>query len=277
MNAGAEGARTIERPESAYVWGSFDAARQLYEMAGADEAKVDEMASAAADIRDSILNRMWSPDMRMFLAGTSYGALSGPSSNGRPTRCPGRRARPDPGEGVEPLRHLRPGPHPQDQWQTYVDGYRFLTYGDNFPIFPFYTANQYDRAGTGSVAATTSPTSTSPLNTVGSGRPCGTTTRSRSTSPRRTRAAPRLDGVEHLPERRRARREPGRVLLAMEPDEPDLPAQQPVPRDARKHELHLRRRHGGLQPRSDDKIELWPIDLGYPHFMVNNLRYHGRT
>ncbi len=32
---------------------------------------------------------------------------------------------------------------------------------------------------------------------------------------------------------------------------------------------------GGIQPRSDDKIELWPIDLGYDHFMVNNLRYHG--
>src|SRR5690606_440379 len=32
---------------------------------------------------------------------------------------------------------------------------------------------------------------------------------------------------------------------------------------------------GGIQPRSDDKIELWPIDLGYEHFMVNNLRYHG--
>ncbi|HZL04947.1 MAG TPA: hypothetical protein VFE45_05955, partial [Coriobacteriia bacterium] len=32
---------------------------------------------------------------------------------------------------------------------------------------------------------------------------------------------------------------------------------------------------GGILPRSDDSIELWPIDLGYDHFMVNNLRYHG--
>ena len=31
----------------------------------------------------------------------------------------------------------------------------------------------------------------------------------------------------------------------------------------------------GIQPRSDDKIELSPIDLGNDHFMVNNLRYHG--
>ncbi|TYB93042.1 hypothetical protein FXF53_28305, partial [Micromonospora sp. WP24] len=33
----------------------------------------------------------------------------------------------------------------------------------------------------------------------------------------------------------------------------------------------------GIQPRSDDKIELWPIQFGYDHFMVNNLRYHGQN
>ena len=31
----------------------------------------------------------------------------------------------------------------------------------------------------------------------------------------------------------------------------------------------------GLQPRSDEKIELSPIDFSYDHFMVNNARYHG--
>ncbi len=31
---------------------------------------------------------------------------------------------------------------------------------------------------------------------------------------------------------------------------------------------------GGIQPRSDNNIELWPIELGYDYFMVNNLRYH---
>jgi len=32
----------------------------------------------------------------------------------------------------------------------------------------------------------------------------------------------------------------------------------------------------GMRPRLDDVLELWPIDVGYDHFMVNNLRYHGR-
>ena len=31
----------------------------------------------------------------------------------------------------------------------------------------------------------------------------------------------------------------------------------------------------GIQPRSDEKIELSPIDFSYDHFMVNNVRYHG--
>ena len=31
----------------------------------------------------------------------------------------------------------------------------------------------------------------------------------------------------------------------------------------------------GLQPRLDNTVELWPIDMGYDHFTVNNLSYHG--
>ena len=31
----------------------------------------------------------------------------------------------------------------------------------------------------------------------------------------------------------------------------------------------------GLQPRADDTVELSPIDMGYDHFTVNNVSYHG--
>ena len=31
----------------------------------------------------------------------------------------------------------------------------------------------------------------------------------------------------------------------------------------------------GLQPRMDDQLELWPIDMGYDHFAVDNVSYHG--
>jgi PKD repeat protein len=31
----------------------------------------------------------------------------------------------------------------------------------------------------------------------------------------------------------------------------------------------------GMQPRLDDQLELWPIDVGWDHFAVDNLSYHG--
>lgn len=31
----------------------------------------------------------------------------------------------------------------------------------------------------------------------------------------------------------------------------------------------------GLQPRMDNKLELWPIDMGYDHFAIDNISYHG--
>jgi PKD repeat protein len=32
----------------------------------------------------------------------------------------------------------------------------------------------------------------------------------------------------------------------------------------------------GVRPRLDDVLELWPIDVGWDHFAVNNLSYHGK-
>ncbi len=32
----------------------------------------------------------------------------------------------------------------------------------------------------------------------------------------------------------------------------------------------------GVRPRADNIVELWPIDMGYDHFTLNNLSYHGR-
>jgi hypothetical protein len=31
----------------------------------------------------------------------------------------------------------------------------------------------------------------------------------------------------------------------------------------------------GVRPRLDDQLELWPIDIGWDHFAINNLSYHG--
>ncbi|GAA1022311.1 carbohydrate-binding protein [Acrocarpospora pleiomorpha] len=275
--AGAPGARTIERPESAYVWGAFDAARQLYQIAGADQAKVNQMATSANGIRDAILTRLWSPDTRMFLAGTSHGATSGASSNGTANPLPVAARNLIPAKESNLYDIYAENLIPFDQWQTYVDGYRFLTYGDNFPIFPFYTANQYDRTAYGIGGSN----NFSNINFT--------------VQYRSVRSALRHYDPTHkyiTPEY--AKRLLDWMAWSIYPG-----ADVRVPNQAeyysnwnataktynRNNPNHVMLGNmnyifvedmAGLQPRSDDKIELWPIKFGYEHFMVNNLRYHGQ-
>ena len=42
----------------------------------------------------------------------------------------------------------------------------------------------------------------------------------------------------------------------------------------RRLQLHARRRHRRASAALDDRLELWPIDVGYDWFAINNLRYH---
>ncbi|WP_214103804.1 galactose-binding domain-containing protein [Acrocarpospora catenulata] len=276
-NAGAAGARTIERPESAYVWGAFDAARQLYQLSGADQAKVDQMATSANGIRDAILNRLWSTDMRMFLAGTSYGATSAASSNGKANPLPTAARTLIPAKESNLYDVYAENLIPYDQWQKYVDGFRFLTYGDNFPIFPFYTANQYDRAAYGIGGSN----NFSNINFTVQYR--GVRSALRHYDPEQKYVTPAY-----------AKRLLDWMAWSVYPG-----ADMRVPNQAeyysnwnataktynRNNPNHVMLGNmnyifvedmAGIQPRSDDKIELWPIKFGYQHFMVNNLRYHGQ-
>lgn len=276
-NGGAPGARTIERPESAYVWGAFDAARQLYDLAGADQAKVDEMGAYSDDIQGAILDRLWSPDMRMFLAGTSHGASSAATAGGTPNPLP------------ESARDLIPAKEsnlydvyaenliPTEDYEKYVDGFRFLTYGDNFPIFPFYTANQHDRAA----YKIGGSNNFSNINFT--------------VQYRAVRSALRHYDPQHkyvTPEY--AARMLDWMAWSIYPNA-DLRAPNQAEyysnwnataktynRNNPNHVMLGNMNYiyiedmAGIQPRSDDVIELWPIDLGNEHFMVNNLRYHGK-
>lgn len=275
-NAGAPGARTIERPESAYVWGAFDAARQLYQVAGADRAKLDGLSAEADAVRDAILDRLWSPSTRMFLAGTSHGATSAAGSNGTPNPLP------------ESERHLIPAKEsnlydvyaqnliPFDQWRTYVDGFRFLTYGDNFPIFPFYTANQHDRTAYGIGGSN----NFSNINFTVQYRAVRSALRHYDPEGKYLDAA----YAKRLLDWMAWSTYPGgdaRVANQAEYYSNWNPATKTYNRNNPYHVMLGNMNYvfvedmAGLQPRSDDKLELWPIEFGYEHFMVDNLRYHG--
>ncbi|WP_246567696.1 Ig-like domain-containing protein [Polymorphospora rubra] len=277
VGGGAPGAATIERPESAYVWGAFEAARQLYQISGADQAKIDEMGTSADGIRDAILDRLWSPDMRMFLAGTSHGATSAASSNGRPNPLPASARDLIPAKESNLYDVYAENLIPFDQWQTYVDGFRFLTYGDNFPIFPFYTANQYDRAAYGIGGSN----NFSNINFTVQYR--GVRSALRHYDPEQKYITPEY--AKRLLDWMAWSIYPGgdlRVANQAEYYSNWNPTTRTFGRNNPNHIMLGNMNYifvedmAGIQPRSDDKIELWPIEFGYEHFMVNNLRYHGQ-
>ncbi|GAA4471864.1 Ig-like domain-containing protein [Phytohabitans houttuyneae] len=276
-NAGAPGARTIERPESAYVWGAFDAARQLYQIGGAEQAKVDQMAASANGIRDAVLGRLWSPDTRMFLAGTSHGATSAATSNGRANPLPESARTLIPSKESNLYDVYAQNLIPFDQWQTYVDGFRFLTYGDNFPIFPFYTANQYDRAAYGIGGSN----NFSNINFTVQYR--GVRSALRHYDPEQKYINPAY--AKRLLDWMAWSIYPNADLRA--PNQAEYysnwnPTAKTYNRNNPNHVMLGNMNYifiedmAGIQPRSDDKIELWPITFGYDHFMANNLRYHGQ-
>jgi hypothetical protein len=273
--ASAPGARTIERPESAYVWGDFDAAAQLYAIAGADQAKVDAMNAKADDIRDAILDNLWSPSMRMFLAGTSYGATSGASSGGTTNPLPVEERTLIPARESNLYDIYAENLIPLDRAADYADGFRFLRYGDNFPIFPFYTANQYDK----NAYRIGGSNNFSNINFTVQYR--GVRSALRYYDPDHKYVTPEY--AERLLQWMAWSIYPGGNLLA--PNQAEYysnwnPATQTYNRNNPYHVMLGNMNYiyiedmAGLQPRSDDVIELWPIDLGYDHFMVNNLRYH---
>jgi hypothetical protein len=273
--AGQPGSRTIERPESAYVWGAFDAASKLYRMAGAG-AKAKGPREQANQIRTAVLDRLWSPDMRMFLARTSHGATSAASSNGTPNPLPENARALIPAKESNLYDVYAQNLIPFSDWRHYVDGFRFLTYGDNFPIFPFYTANQYDK------------------DAYDIGGSNNFSNINFTVQYRAVRAALRHydpQGKYITPEYA------ARLLKWMAwsiypngdmrvPNQAEYysnwnPQTKTYNRNNQNHVMLGNMNYiyvedmGGLQPRSDDKIELSPIDLGNDHFMVNNLHYHG--
>ncbi|MFG2045129.1 OmpL47-type beta-barrel domain-containing protein [Dactylosporangium sp. NPDC048998] len=275
-NATAAGSRTIERPESAYVWGDFDAARQLYQIAGADPSKVNQMATGADNIRDSILSNLWSPDMRMFLTRTSYGATSGASSNGTANPLPVAARNLIPAKESNLYDIYAEDLIPYDQWQQYVDGFRFLTYDDNFPIFPFYTANQYDRTAYGIGGSN----NFSNINFTVQYR--GVRSALRHYDPQQKYITPEY--AKRLLDWMAWSVYPGADMRI--PNQAEYfsgwnASTKTYNRNNPNHVMLGNMNYifvedmAGLQPRSDDKIELWPIKFGYDYFMANNLRYHG--
>src|SRR5690625_2869557 len=148
-----------------------------------------------------------------------------------------------------------------------------MRYGDNFPIFPYYTANQYHR------------------NKFGIGGSNNFSNINFTVQYRGVRSALRHYDPEHqyVTEDYAARLLDWMAWSIYPEGDLRIPNQaeyysgwnadrQTYQRNNPNHVMLGNMNYiyiedmGGIQPRSDELLELWPIDLGYDNFMVNNLR-----
>src|SRR5690625_3635587 len=239
-------------------------------MAGVDSEKVDEMGAQADAIQEAILDNMWSEEMRMFLAKTSHGATAARSSDGGENPLSEDEADFVPVKESNLYNIYAQNLIPKDEWEKYVDGFRFMRYGDNFPIFPFYTANQYDRSKFGIGGSN----NFSNINFTVQYR--GVRSALRHYDPQHQYvtedyAARLLDWMDWGLSLDGDLRTPIQAEYGASSKHESKSYQRDTPNHAILANINYISIEymGGILPLTDELVELWPIDLDYEAFMDN--------
>ena len=253
--------------ENAYVWAAADSAAKLYEMLG-DSENATYYRNLADKIQKDILELLWCEECQKF---ETY-AVS-------PTRAQHNENQPNLVLYTESnnYNYYAVGVVPTDDAsvEKYKEALKTFTNGEEFPIFPFYTANQvHNQQVSGS-------NNFSNINFTVQLRAYEAALRTYDKE------------QEYVTE----------DMLAMMaewmawnvyPDAGDIryPNNNEFHNiDGRTYDNYYRswiyhnilgnytylfiEDMAGLLPRADEKIELDPIRFPYDHFMVNNVRYHG--
>ncbi|MGH9213593.1 MAG: Ig-like domain-containing protein [Acidimicrobiales bacterium] len=248
--------RGNERVESAYVYANAHATADVYELLDEDD-QADEMRQIAGDVQDAILTRLWDPATQEF------------------------RHRDVQTDSLIPWKEINNyypftvGLVPdEDQFTDSLD-----LFGDpaQYPVFPFYTANQADKAAAQAVGRGGS-NNFSQINSTVQFRLASSAIRNYETN--ETINAEWYEQLLYW--------NAWAHFIGGDTRWPDSnefwfnwnPTTQTFGRSGIHHSQlgssnwTIIEDVAGLQPRSDDKIELWPIDVDFDHFAVNNVRYH---
>lgn len=258
------GHAAMDRTESAYLYSNALAAAEAYEVAGrTDDAA--EMTALAEDIKASLLEVLWNPDSQLIEHRQSGGEellVDWMEINNYYPFSVG----------------LVPQPGEEDYDDDYVEALRLWQYYDEYPIFPFYTANQADAAERGDAGSN----NFSVINSTVTFRMLSSVLRDYQTDYISADYYKKLlywnawshyiDGDNRYPDQNEfwnsasANTEWG--------DEQDIGYRSWI------HHTMLGSTNFtmiedamGLRPRSDALIELDPIDIDWPYFTANNIRY----
>ena len=253
--------------ENAYVWAAADAAAKLYEQLGNTE-QAKYYRDLADKIKADILELMWCEECQKF---ETYAV--------RPTGTQHNANQPNLVKYTESnnYNYFAVGLVPDDAASVtkYKEALKAFSNGKEFPIFPFYTANQVHNQEVSGSNNFSNINFTVQLRLYESAL--------RTYDKEQTYITD--DMLAMMAEW---------MAWNVYPDAGDIryPNNNEFHNiDGRTYENYYRswiyhnilgnytylfiEDMAGIQPRSDEKIELSPIDFSYDHFMVNNARYHG--
>ena len=253
--------------ENAYVWAAADAAAKLYEQLGNTE-QAKYYRDLADKIKADVLELMWCEECQKF---ETYAV--------RPTGTQHNANQPNLVKYTESnnYNYFAVGLVPDDAASVtkYKEALKAFSNGKEFPIFPFYTANQVHNQEVSGSNNFSNINFTVQLRLYESAL--------RTYDKEQTYITD--DMLAMMAEW---------MAWNVYPDAGDVryPNNNEFHNiDGRTYENYYRswiyhnilgnytylfiEDMAGIQPRADEKIELSPIDFSYDHFMVNNVRYHG--
>jgi hypothetical protein len=258
---------SMDRTENAYLFSNATAAAHAYRLAG-DTAKADEMDAFAAGVRSKVLDLLWDPSDKLLKHRfTSDGTLARwkETNNYYPFTV-----------------GLVPKPGDADYDDDYVEALRLFADGGEYPIFPFFTANQADKAEA-AAGGEEGSNNFSVINSTVTFRMLSSVLRDYDTEGRYVDAEwykkllywnawahYQNGGDNRLPDQNEfwsdGSADPQRIGYRSWIHHTILGATNfTVIEDAM-----------GLRPREDAKIELDPIDVEWDHFTANNVRYRDK-
>ncbi|WP_298458840.1 OmpL47-type beta-barrel domain-containing protein [uncultured Cellulomonas sp.] len=265
--AAEHGETNMDRAENAYLYSNAMASAEAYAAAG-DEAEAQEMRDLAASIKSAVMDTLWDAEddlIKHRQAGGENLLVDWKEINNYYPFSVG----------------LVPQPGDADYDDDYVEALRLWRYYDEYPIFPFYTANQVDAAERGAGGSN----NFSIINSTVTFRMLSSVLRNYPNEYVGSDYYKKLlywnawahyiDGDNRLPDQNEfwntgsANTEWG--------DEQDIGYRSWI------HHTILGTTNFtmiedamGLRPRSDAMIELDPIDIDWPYFTANNIALRDR-
>jgi hypothetical protein len=275
----------MDRPESAYLYSGALAASEAYRVAG-DHVDADRMEAQAEAVKQGVLDVLWEDERTTPDEAGMYGnmikAAYSNSASGLPagTKIPWKEV-----NMYYPYTvGLMPQSGDDDFDPKYLEALRLFVDSEQYSPFPFFTANQSDAKARADRDADTGRHYSNNFSTINSTvmfRLLASTLRDYENPYLTSDYFEKLlywsawsvyekgDVTRHNQNEFWAHGSPddgGSILYRSWIHQTQLGTSN----------FALIEDVAGLQPRIDDVIELSPIDIGWDHFTVNNLRYHDK-